>query len=489
MRISRRTRDQLILQARPWGAAFFSIVFVLVGMGVLFLSSSATLTCERAAGSCTLERTGVVGGGSESLVLGEIQSAFVQERRSGEGGATYRVVLETERGTVPLLLSSSSGRKGKDAVAQEINGFLGDLSAPSLLARQNDRSVTALFGSLFAGVGVLIALFGATVVTVGFDRFENAVRVRRRGLVRSREESDDLDRVVGVVIHEKTSSGRNRRRVYSLNLELDDGRLLLLSDGYSTKAAGTRAVAEIVREFMRLPEVEERSSVMTVKDVTSLVKRLQAKREKALLGHGHRGHGGGVPGVMGAVGAGAAGAGSGRADGPERSATDPGLRSEGLAALGPFTAGVPVRAVAVFLDFLVLAVFAYVLSRWGFRLSVFTLSWTLVTFLYYSIYEGATGATLGKLVMGLRVVRLDGSAITQREALVRNALRFVDGFAFYLVGGLLAMGSPASQRLGDRVAGTLVVMRRSLPALREHVATAARQVHVPEAAPVSPPRR
>jgi uncharacterized RDD family membrane protein YckC len=484
MRVSRRTRDQLILQARPWGAAFFSIVFILVGMGVLLLSSSATLTCERAADACTLERTSVIGGSSENLVLGEVQSAFVEERRSGEGGATYRVVLETDRGTLPFLQSTSSGRKAKDAVAQQINGFLGDPSAPSLVARQDDRSVPILFGSLFAGIGVLIALFGATVVTVSFDRFENAVRVRRRSLVRSRGDGDDLDRVVGVVIHEKMSSGKNRRRVYSLNLALDDGRMLRLSDGHSTKVAGNRAAAETVREFLSLPAVEERSDVMTVKDVTALVKRLQAKREEAFLGHGGRGRAGGAAGA-----AGAAGAGYGRADGPERSARDPGLQSDGLAALGPFTAGVPVRAVAVFIDFLVLAVFAYVLSRWGFRLSVFTLSWTLVTFLYYSIYEGATGATLGKLAMGLRVVRLDGSPITRREALVRNALRFVDGFAFYLVGGLLAMGSPAGQRLGDRLAGTVVVMRRSLPALRERVAMATRQADVPEAMPASPPRR
>ena len=57
---------------------------------------------------------------------------------------------------------------------------------------------------------------------------------------------------------------------------------------------------------------------------------------------------------------------------------------------------------------------------------------------YFVLLEGLLGATLGKLVMGLRVVKLDGSPYSWPAALIRNVLRFVDGLpVFYLVGLIL----------------------------------------------------
>jgi uncharacterized RDD family membrane protein YckC len=83
---------------------------------------------------------------------------------------------------------------------------------------------------------------------------------------------------------------------------------------------------------------------------------------------------------------------------------------------------------------------------------------TVMIWLAYMTYtEGTSGASLGKRVAGIKVIRADGSPMDLTAALVRNLLRIVDGFAFYLVGLLLAMSSPRRQRLGDRAAGTLVV--------------------------------
>jgi uncharacterized RDD family membrane protein YckC len=80
--------------------------------------------------------------------------------------------------------------------------------------------------------------------------------------------------------------------------------------------------------------------------------------------------------------------------------------------------------------------------------------------LYFIIMEATLGATIGKLVLNLRVVMAaDGSPIDWQAAIVRNVLRFVDGFAFYLVGFILVCAGATRQRLGDRVAGTVVVRR------------------------------
>jgi uncharacterized RDD family membrane protein YckC len=79
---------------------------------------------------------------------------------------------------------------------------------------------------------------------------------------------------------------------------------------------------------------------------------------------------------------------------------------------------------------------------------------------YYIIMEATQGATVGKMVLGLRVVRIDGAPISWNESIVRNLLRIVDGIAVYLVGAILVWNSPTRQRLGDRVAKTVVIRSR-----------------------------
>ena len=76
---------------------------------------------------------------------------------------------------------------------------------------------------------------------------------------------------------------------------------------------------------------------------------------------------------------------------------------------------------------------------------------------YYVICEAATGATLGKRMVGIRVVGEDGEHVTFGAAVVRNVLRLVDSLFFYLVGAVFALTSSRGQRLGDRAAHTVVV--------------------------------
>ena len=76
--------------------------------------------------------------------------------------------------------------------------------------------------------------------------------------------------------------------------------------------------------------------------------------------------------------------------------------------------------------------------------------------MYFVAFEATFGATLGKLLLGIRVRRADGERIGWLGALVRNLMRVVD-VCFGLVTFLLILLTPRHQRLGDFAAGTVVV--------------------------------
>lgn len=82
-----------------------------------------------------------------------------------------------------------------------------------------------------------------------------------------------------------------------------------------------------------------------------------------------------------------------------------------------------------------------------------------VMFMYYVFLEGLLGATFGKWLLGLRVVRTAGGGRPGlSKAAVRNTLRLVDGLpALSILGVVLIACSQERARFGDRVAGTRVV--------------------------------
>jgi len=83
------------------------------------------------------------------------------------------------------------------------------------------------------------------------------------------------------------------------------------------------------------------------------------------------------------------------------------------------------------------------------------------------------GRTPGKRLAGIRVVRADGGPVGLTEALVRNALRAVELPLAYAPAILAVALSPRRQRLGDLVAGTLVVRQVRFDLSRYDLPTAA----------------
>ena len=86
---------------------------------------------------------------------------------------------------------------------------------------------------------------------------------------------------------------------------------------------------------------------------------------------------------------------------------------------------------------------------------------------YFAFFEWLwSGQTPGKRWMKLRVIREDGRPITFWEASVRNLIRSLDmmPFPFYSIGLICVFMNGRDQRVGDMVAGTVVVREREAEA-------------------------
>ncbi len=149
-------------------------------------------------------------------------------------------------------------------------------------------------------------------------------------------------------------------------------------------------------------------------------------------------------------------------------------------------AGVGSRGAALLLDYCVIGALlvginagtAYLLDSSGpglptwVTISLFLILNVVVLFGYPIAFETLwRGCTLGKAALGLRVVTVEGAPVRFRHAAVRAALSLVD---FGLTAGagavVTALVSRRHQRLGDLVAGT-VVLRERTGAARPQVAS------------------
>jgi len=132
------------------------------------------------------------------------------------------------------------------------------------------------------------------------------------------------------------------------------------------------------------------------------------------------------------------------------------------------------RVLAALIDLVPLTLlFLGIAERWGelgqrsdgtFGFSIYNMA--LFAFLasvfgFYWIQEAVASTTLGKWLLGLRVVNLNGIPIGPGAAAGRTALRAIDGLPIlYLVGFISAMVDDRRRRLGDKAAKCVVAAFR-----------------------------
>ena len=105
-------------------------------------------------------------------------------------------------------------------------------------------------------------------------------------------------------------------------------------------------------------------------------------------------------------------------------------------------------------------------SAWNWSAAIFILVVFCLYWGYYAFFETIwQGQTPGKRHAGIRVIKDTGRSITAFEAIARNLLRVVDQLpGIYAVGCVTMFLNKKSKRLGDFVAGTVVVHEKKAEA-------------------------
>ena len=93
-----------------------------------------------------------------------------------------------------------------------------------------------------------------------------------------------------------------------------------------------------------------------------------------------------------------------------------------------------------------------------FKIFTYTLA-PCLTVVYFILCESLYGATLGKVIFGMRVVMSDGSRCTPKAAAIRGVIRVGESL-FLGLPAVLSMKEPLNQRWGDKAAGTVVAKTR-----------------------------
>lgn len=151
------------------------------------------------------------------------------------------------------------------------------------------------------------------------------------------------------------------------------------------------------------------------------------------------------------------------------------IRTPEMVAFEFRLAGLGSRFLAWSVDMVFLAIMLFTITIGGCivgAVGLFTnmnfsgVSFALLIAALFAIYQGYfmffewlwSGRTPGKRYLGLRVIQDNGTRLATFQAIARNLLRIFDSLApLYGVGAAVAGATARVQRLGDLVAGTIVV--------------------------------
>jgi hypothetical protein len=252
MKILRQDED--MLQLRPNTGVFiliFGLSFLIGGVAMLLtLGQTTRLVCERELSGrpeCRFERS-LLGLPLRDEPLEALQGARVTSYVDDEGDRLYKVMLVTGGGEIPLTNYSSSGSRGKQRTADEINAFVQDPGQTSLEVKKGGI-VGVAASAIFFLVGLLATVFGVQsfFTTWTFSRTQGVLIHRQETVLGGKSRAYELSQIQHVVV-ESDSDGDTYRVV----LILQNGGRVPLTAWYTSARKRQRHIADVIRGFLGL---------------------------------------------------------------------------------------------------------------------------------------------------------------------------------------------------------------------------------------------
>lgn len=264
MKIIEQTSHKLTFQIYPWIFWLVGGLFIATGFVPSLFIGDQTLECDRATQRCQIERSTLWQTTSEQFSLNHLEAAEVDVSRDSDGDRTYRVLLQTYEGSIPLTTYFSSGRSMHSNQVQTINAFLQDANQPSLLIRQNDSWIGLLFSGVFTLLGGVMVVWAGKIVTCDFDKQAHQFTLKRRGILGTTTIQHPLHHIQSCLLERSRSSGS--KATYRVSLMLRSGELIPLTKYYTSCYEAHAATENAIQSFLQIEQLQDTKEIDNASD-------------------------------------------------------------------------------------------------------------------------------------------------------------------------------------------------------------------------------
>ena len=152
------------MRSAPFFGFLLGVMLVFIGIiGFVLFNSKVTLTCMRPSNmphQCEIVSTAKLRTHKQQIRLAEITGASIERstdwlRRRGSR-TTYRVVLNTKRGPVPLTEGTSTNLRQRQRTVDQITAFLRNRTKPTLEITESDAGIATIVAVIFGALGLTL---------------------------------------------------------------------------------------------------------------------------------------------------------------------------------------------------------------------------------------------------------------------------------------------------------------------------------------------
>ncbi|MDF1515785.1 MAG: hypothetical protein P1S60_18405 [Anaerolineae bacterium] len=246
------TEDELGLCPRIWRVLLLIGLTFIVTAGTIYLlfGQVATLECERqieARPSCIVSRS-LAGFTYKEQAISGLIDAWVDASTDSDDDPIYRVVLETDQGSIPLTTFYSSGRQMKIQAATSIDSYLVNREQKVYSLQYGGNSL--LMPIIFGIIGCILSIlsFTARKTMWQFSRYENRLTHIRSGLFKTRVTEYAFNEITGAEVTSSRDSDGDR--TYRIELNTTSGQRIPMTSWYSSGEKKKRETADLIRKFI-----------------------------------------------------------------------------------------------------------------------------------------------------------------------------------------------------------------------------------------------